>query len=236
MLPRLLPALTASVASLLSLALLAGCAEDTVAAEEKILIPSTSSPLGPSDGKAGGKAGDQVAGKQKKAKKAKAPQLIVAREAGVRFRPPAGWMVLDKNRLATDASVADRLQMVADQSGLPIETLRSQIEAVDVWLTDYATVLTAGRATQGDSVPSQAEFERMFGTVAADVGPFETIRTPLGDCRVFHYQFTVGGAVWNGSSAYVSHGGRVVEITSGGQDGDRARRVLDTVVASLDDA
>ena len=204
--------------------LLAGCGGDPVAQDDKILIPSTSSPLGPSDGGTGAATGDAKPKKQKRA-----PKTVVARGAGVSLTGPVGWSVLDKATISSNGG--QRVEDIARQVGVPVTTLEAMIAAVDVYLTNYSGVLTVGR--YAGAMPTREAFQAQFGNVPASVEPARTRSTPLGEGRLFRYRMTLGSLTQSGGSLYVRNGSGIVEITSAGPDGDTALEILDSVVRSL---
>jgi hypothetical protein len=200
--------------------LLAGCGGEPVAEADKILIPSTSSPLGPADG------GASTAAKEKRKP---ARKSVVAPTAGVAFKAPVGWTVLDKETIRSTGG--ERAEALAQEVGMSAEALEAMVAAVDVYLTDYSGVLTVGR--YAGAMPTQEAFEAQFGGAAASVEPVRTRSTPLGDGRLFGYRLTIGGVTQSGGSLYLANGSSVVEITSAGPDGNAALEVLDAVTATL---
>lgn len=220
MLQRLAPLLVAT-------ALLAGgCATETTPDSEKILIESSSSPLGPSKGDGKPKANEA---KPKKKPKAKA---FTAQQAGITFRAPAGWRPIDKNALDFAAD-SPRGKELAERTGFTPEQVRVLMESVDVFLTGFAGALTVGALNSSGTLPSESTYRGQFGTLDATIDPATTVNTPLGTGRVHSYELRVSGTVQRGHTLYVLNGSTVVEITIAGPESAAARSVLDQIIPSL---
>ncbi len=202
----------------------AGCSAEPVPDAEKIRIDSSSSPLGPSAG----------SGKAPKEEKSRAPRskrvMLTADAAGVAVSVPAGWQVFSKTYI-NSAAGAERLAAVAEQLNLSVADYKAMIDAVDLFLSDGAgDAITVGPFA--GPMPSKSDFEKQFGGVAATVEA-DSIATPLGEARLYHYRFSAGGIEQGGATAYVENGDIVVEITGGGVDGQRATEGLRALLKTL---
>lgn len=218
MLKRLAPLLVAT-------ALLAGgCATETIPDAEKILIESSSSPLGP--GTVDGKVEKRAKTKKKRAR------LLTAEKAGVRFRSPVGWTALSEKDLSFAVDSPQGVEL-ARLTGLTIDQLRARFETIDVYLIGFSGVLTVGVLGTDGALPSRAGFDAGFGDLDHTVESVDQVNTPLGAGRVFGYTISAGGGEQRGVSLYVLNGSTVVEITSAGTDAGQARAILDKVIRSL---
>ena len=204
--------------------LLAGCGGDPVAEEDKILIPSTSSPLGPSDSK-------DDASAQAKPKKEKKPTTVVrAAGAGVRFRLPAGWTVLSDSDV--DYATSGAMDDIVEQSGFPVAQVEAMIAQVDAFVVGFSAVLTVAPATTS-GLPSEDQYRAMLGDAAAGYEAMESVRTPLGEGRVFRSTLTTSGVTMHSLALYVHSDNGVAEIVVGSPDAGQARQALDVLVPTL---
>lgn len=220
MLQRLAPLLVAT-------ALLAGgCATETTPDSEKILIESSSSPLGPSKGDGKPKANEA---KPKKKPKAKA---FTARRAGVRITVPAGWTALSESDLSFAAD-SPRGKELAERTGLTVDQLRATLKRVDLYLMGFASVMTVTVFDQSGSLPSQAKFEAAFVDLDVTTTQGENVDTPLGTGRIFGTTISLSGAELQGGSLYVVNGSTVVDISVVAPDRTTARSLLNDVIPTL---
>lgn len=211
---------------LVATALLAGgCATETVPDSEKVLIESSSSPLGPSkdDGKPKPKAD--------KPKKPKA-KAFTARRAGVRISVPAGWTVLSESDLSFAAD-SPRGKELAERTGLTVDQLRATLKRVDLYLMGFASVMTVAVFDQSGSLPSQAKFEAAFIDLDVTTTQGENVDTPLGTGRIFGTTISLSGTELQGGSLYVVNGSTVVDISVVAPDRTTARSLLNDVIPTL---
>ncbi len=186
--------------------LLAGCGGEPVAEEDKILIPSTSSPLGPSDGGKGAPSA-QARPKEKKQRKA---NVVVAARAGIRFTAPAGWAPWTAKDLQGTARSTE-LQELLDRMGLTREQFASSLDDFDVFLVGLSGNLNV--STAGTSLPSEAEMRSQYATVTSSIDRVEDVDTAAGPGRVIHYSITAGSLTQHGASLMILTGGRVANLT-----------------------
>lgn len=213
-------------------ALLAGCSAEPVADEDKIRIPTVSTPLGPEA------AGNQPAKDAKDRKPAKPrkrkqprPTVVVADQSGIRFTLPRGWTVLGSGQVDY-AAEGDHIAGIAAQAGMSTEDFRAMMKSLDVYAIGFSGSLNVAVAAQTSTLPSSAELESAMSQVGA-VSGVRDVRTPLGTGRAITYTLNVSTAANQGSALFVSTGGRIVQITATTTDAGQTRSVVDGVARTL---
>ncbi|MCX6400890.1 MAG: hypothetical protein NTX33_13300 [Propionibacteriales bacterium] len=218
MLKRLAPLLVAT-------ALLAGgCAAETIPDSEKILIESSSSPLGPAAGD--GKAKNRGA----KAKK-KPANVVIAREAGVRFTAPRGWSRLGEGGLSYAAD-SPRGQEMAQRLGMTMEQFKAMVESTDAFLVGLSGNLSVTRLPGYSSIPTAGDVRSQLSTVA-EVSDVTDVNTALGTGRRARYAITSSVGTQYGTALMVASGGGVAQLTVTSASAAASDDVMATVVKTL---
>lgn len=203
-----------------------GCADEPIPDSEKILIESSSSPLGPSQGK--GEAPTKDA-KPKKPKRS--ANVVVAKKAGIRFTAPRGWTSLSDGEVAYAAD-GPRAREFAKRMNVSIEQFQSMMESTDVLLLGLDGTLNVNRLPGIPTLPSSTELRLSMSTIA-DVEDVRDIDTPVGDGRIAHYVIDSGDIQQYGAAVLVKVNDAVVQLTVTTRDRDETRRILADVVPTI---
>lgn len=188
--------------------LLAGCGGEPVAEEDKILIPSTSSPLGPSDG---GK-GDASAKAKPKQGQRKKPNVVVAARSGITFTAPSGWARWTSKDVEATSRSAE-LDDLLDRIGVTREQFAASLDDFDAFLVGLSGSLNVSTVGTGTALPSAAELRRQYEAFASSVDDVEDVDTAAGPGRVVHYSLAVGAGTQHGAALMLLTGGRVANLT-----------------------
>lgn len=216
-----------SVALAACAVLLAGCGGETVAEEDKILIPSTSSPLGPSDGG----NGEPSAG-AKPSRDKKLPNVVVAARVGIRFTAPAGWAPWTAKDLRGTSRSAE-LQELLDRMGLTREQFASSLDDFDAFLVGYAGNLNVSTTGAATALPSEAELRSQYAAVTSSIEAIDDVDTAAGPGRVLHYSITLGSRTQYGAALMLLTGGRIVNLTITTADPSEARSRMAKVLPTI---
>ena len=208
--------------------LLTGCSGEPVAEEDKILIPSTSSPLGPSGGGTG-EASPDARSKKEKERKA---NVVLAPRAGIRFTAPAGWAPWTAKDLEGTARSAE-LQGLLDRMGMTREQFASSLDDFDAFLVGFAGNLNVSTVGTGTALPSEAEMRAQYAAVTSSIDDVEDVDTAAGPGRVIHYTITVGTRVQYGASLMLLSGGRFANLTITTADADESRSRMGDLLPTI---
>lgn len=218
MLKRLGPLLIA--ATLLA----TGCAAEPIPESEKILIESSSSPLGP--------AAKDAKSKSKEAKpKTKRANVVVAEQAGIRLTAPRGWTNLSDGDVSYAAS-GPRAREFAERMNVSPEQFQSIMESTDVFLLGMNGTLNINRLPGVFALPSETEIRRQLSTLA-DVDEVRNVDTPLGDGLRVHYAIAGGGVQQHGAAVIVLVNGAAVQVTVTTRSADEAQSILARAIPTL---
>lgn len=221
MLRRLAPLLVAT-------ALLAGgCATETVPDSEKILIESSSSPLGPSkdDGKPKPKAD------KPKKPKPKPANVVTAAVVGLQFVAPKGWTTLTEADLANVSN--EDLAAYAKVAGVSTDELQSSFSQGGLYLFGSSGSININAVGTGQVLPDEAEFRTQLGSRGFNISSVEDVSTPVGPGRVVYYSLSIPGKTAYGAALFLSVDGRIADLTVTTPDADRTRRLMLKVAPTL---
>ncbi|WP_182379713.1 hypothetical protein [Nocardioides sp. WS12] len=222
MLQRLAPLLVAT-------ALLAGgCAGESTSDAEKILIESSSSPLGPTGGKGTAKDKPTASTKEKEPKR----KRIVARQSGISFLAPVGAAGMTDGSVSFAADSPEGKEF-AKRLGITVEQLRGFLATSDVYLSVFAGVISVGPWDQSGVFPTRESIESEIGDLGYTVDDVEDVQTPVGDGRIIAYTQSDSSGEARGVSLYLLNGSTVVDFGVIGADARAIRAVIDEILPTL---
>lgn len=218
MLKRLGPLLLA--ATLLA----AGCSAEPIPESEKILIESSSSPLGPAakDGKA--------KNRDTKPKKDARANVVVVKSVGIRFIAPRGWTSLSRGDVSYAAD-SPRAREFAERMGVSPEQFASMMESSDAFLMGMSGNLNVSRVPGYSSVPSPADVRQQISTIA-DVDDVTDVDTPLGPGRRARYSMS-GNYTQYGGLVLLDVSSSVLQVTVTTAAADTTDDILGSVIQTL---
>lgn len=204
-----------------------GCSAEPIPESEKILIESSSSPLGPSSGK--GAATKDKAAKPKGKKKASQNTRVVAQQSGVSLIPPSGWTSIGEGDLAFAAD-SPRGRELAGKLGMSAEQLGALLETTDLFLLGLPGNLSVSRLPQSQ-LPSEDELRSGIAALG-DVSDVSDVNTPLGGGRQVSYSIN-GATTQYGDAVFVAVDGAIVQVTVTTRSAGESASYLSQSVATL---